>query len=701
MNDELRPRRASRNDLFSMDWKWNGSATGTEVRPDVEKKAAVNSNEGSLLGLGLGVNGQTQVDEVRTPTTPTFRSNIFATNSGGSTIPSPRLFSSPVIKPKPAHIELSSPSPPATPRFGQTERRKVEVGPVDPNLRVKLDLDDRRAKLGSGRYSSVHLGRYQTCASIRQGGREVGTEDEVLARTGWNICAVKVFNGDEEGWDMARKENEVLGRMQASSREVDIPQHEGQVISGLGLIPDSQIEEDDDLEASLESAGIPLGYSIGPGSPVVSRKSSIHRSSRVGLGKGLPGRLVSLDDDRRSVSDGHLAEAFESPTPRFEKEPARVLRSRRFSGDALPRPLLLVSYVSRGNIETFIKRFPERVGSDLWMKWFKEGLQALARIHQRGVIHCDIKPSNLLLDDDLNLVLADFSSSVIVYSSEDLPTDGIGRGTPPYSSPEMVDPCPTRPFGYASDIFSFGATMYSLITGTEPFRGVRSIELMWNVRKGRFWEWEERARSMNIGKVVLPVTPTTPSSTSSTPAGGLHNTLLSPRTTAQTVSSSDRVRRSGSLRETVLSDRNSFVRPKLPRMSSSELLITPELSPSSASPSQSVVSGRPSKTAMEDTLRPPTTMLSEVKEGRERAKSLIIDTKLSNAISRQLDLGSPVSGHETVEAYTDGTPAMMHVNGRDRVDEVIWSTLRRMVDPVPELRGSAEDHLRGVFGVGR
>jgi serine/threonine protein kinase len=701
MNDELRPRRASRNDLFSMDWKWNGSATGTEIRPDVETKVAVDIKDGSLLGLGIGVNGQTQVDEVRTPTTPTFKSNIFAMNSEGSIIPSPRPLSSPVINSKPAHIELSSSNPPVTPRFRQTERKKVNVGPVDPNLRVKLDFDDRRAKLGSGRYSSVHLARYKTCSSTFQGGRGAGAEDGGLARTGWNICAVKVFNGDEQGWDMARQENQVLVRLKDLSRNAGNLQYEGQVVSGLGLIPDSQIEEDEQLEGTLESAGIPLGYSIGPGSPVVSRKSSIHRSSGVGFGKGLPGRIISLDDDRRSVSDSHLAGAFGSPRPSFEKESARLLKSRRFSGDALPRPLLLVGYVSRGNIETFIKRSPERVGSDLWMKWFKQGLQALARIHQGGVIHCDIKPSNLLLDDDLNLVLADFSSSVIVDNPENLPTDGIGRGTPPFSSPEMVDPSPTRPFGYASDMFSFGATMYSLITGTEPFRGVRSIELMWNVRKGRFWEWEERARLMNVGKTTLPVTPTTPSSTSSTPAGRQPNTLLSPRTTAQTVSSTDRVRRSGSLRETVLSDRNSFVRPKLPRMSSSELLITPEVSPSDTSRLQVVVGGNSSNKSMEDILRPSTSMPPELKEGRERAKSLIIDTKLSNAISRQLDLGSPVFGHETIESYTDGTPAMMHVNGRDRVDEVIWSVLRRMVDPVPDNRGSAEHHLRVVFGVGK
>jgi len=241
--------------------------------------------------------------------------------------------------------------------------------------------------------------------------------------------------------------------------------------------------------------------------------------------------------------------------------------------------------------------------------------------------------------------------------------------------------------------------MYSLITGTEPFRGVRSIELMWNVRKGRFWEWEERSRLMNVGRVVLPVTPTTPSSTSSTPAGGLPNTFLSPRTTAQTVSSTDRVRRSGSLRETVLSDRNSFVRPKLPRMSSSELLITPEVSPSSASYPPVVGTGHSANNSMQDTLRPSTTTPSEPKEGRERAKSLIIDTKLSNAVSRQLDLGSPVSGQEPIEPYTDGTPAMIHLNGRDRVDEVMWLSLKRMVDPVPENRGSAEDYLRGLFGV--
>lgn len=371
---------------------------------------------------------------------------------------------------------------------------------------------------------------------------------------------------------------------------------------------------------------------------------------------------------------------------------------KKSQGEDLARPMLIVQYVPGGTVEAFVKRSPDRVGLELWSKWMRQGLVALDRIHRSGVVHCDLKPANLLLDADLNLVVADFSSSVIVQTErgeEVLPTDGIGRGTPPYSSPEMVDPCPTRTFGYASDVFSFGATMYSLITGVEPFRGVRSIELMWNVRKGRFWEWEERARIMRIGQGV-PVTPTTPGSTRTTAAA-----IISPppRMLGGNVMNAEGVRRTGSLRESVLSDRKSLARPKLPRMSSSELLlVTPDTSPMSVS-HLDVVETRHQKddTAKDRFLLPSHTPLESM-DKRERAKSLRIDTRLSNSLTRP-DPALPSSSTSVmpIEPYSDGTPAMVHLNGQDRVEEAVWKALGRMVNPDPQKRGTARELLDESF----
>jgi serine/threonine protein kinase len=392
--------------------------------------------------------------------------------------------------------------------------------------------------------------------------------------------------------------------------------------------------------------------------------------------------------------------------------------------------MLILEYLPGGTVESFVKRCPDKVDVALWTKWMKQGLQALDRMHRSGVVHCDLKPANLLLDDHLNLVIADFSSSVIVSDENEPPTDGIGRGTPPYSSPEMVDPCPSRSFGYASDVFSFGATMYSLITGCEPFRSVRSIELMWNVRKGRFWEWEERARLMRVERVGLPVTPTstTPGSASTTmtrtafavtspPSVSMsigHGYRPSTNVKSNFHTNNDGVRRTGSLRESVLSEHRSFDRPKLPRMSSSELLIvTPDTSPTSVSHPH-VISNTgvgddgsdardPARDLFSLASRVQAQGLDDTADKKEKAKTLRIDTRLSNLVAPST-LTSSLSSSSVmmrmpIEPYSDGTPAMVHLNGLDRVDEVVWRMLKRMVDPIPENRGSAREHLKGMFGM--
>lgn len=90
-----------------------------------------------------------------------------------------------------------------------------------------------------------------------------------------------------------------------------------------------------------------------------------------------------------------------------------------------------------------------------------------------------------------DLRLSDFGSSLLIHSSH-LPTDGVGLGTLPFSAPELVDP--TQTFSFPVDIFALGATLYQCITGKEPYRGLRAMEMMHHVRRGGLWEYEDGQR---------------------------------------------------------------------------------------------------------------------------------------------------------------------------------------------------------------
>lgn len=93
-----------------------------------------------------------------------------------------------------------------------------------------------------------------------------------------------------------------------------------------------------------------------------------------------------------------------------------------------------------------------------------EGLHAL---HRSGVIHCDIKPSNILVTRQGRVVLLDFGLAHDMSQSSE---SGHGRliGTPAYMAPELVDGAAADA---ASDWYGLGVTLYQALTGSVPFRG--------------------------------------------------------------------------------------------------------------------------------------------------------------------------------------------------------------------------------------
>ena len=94
--------------------------------------------------------------------------------------------------------------------------------------------------------------------------------------------------------------------------------------------------------------------------------------------------------------------------------------------------------------------------------------KALDYAHRQGVIHRDIKPSNILLTEERDVKLADFSIAMITRGDHGAATQFTGfLGSPLYMSPEQIN---EKSLTSATDIFSLGAVMYQLLTGNHPFR---------------------------------------------------------------------------------------------------------------------------------------------------------------------------------------------------------------------------------------
>ncbi len=101
--------------------------------------------------------------------------------------------------------------------------------------------------------------------------------------------------------------------------------------------------------------------------------------------------------------------------------------------------------------------------------------RALQCAHASGVIHRDVKPSNVFVTKDDRAVLIDFGIARAVLG-EHLTMTGEFRGTPSYASPEQIAPRAT-PIDGRTDVYSLGATLYEASTGGVPFSGETTEQL--------------------------------------------------------------------------------------------------------------------------------------------------------------------------------------------------------------------------------
>jgi serine/threonine protein kinase len=103
--------------------------------------------------------------------------------------------------------------------------------------------------------------------------------------------------------------------------------------------------------------------------------------------------------------------------------------------------------------------------------------QALHDAHEHGVVHRDVKPSNILIDQAGRPKLADFGLAKFVDGSKSLSGVGDLIGTPKYMSPEQVL-LPSEEIDARTDVFSLGAVLYEMLTGKPPFDGPTPLAIL-------------------------------------------------------------------------------------------------------------------------------------------------------------------------------------------------------------------------------
>lgn len=128
-------------------------------------------------------------------------------------------------------------------------------------------------------------------------------------------------------------------------------------------------------------------------------------------------------------------------------------------------PYLIMAYCPAGSC---VKRVGKMTEAELW-KLIHDVAAGLAYLHEKDVIHQDIKPDNILVDTEGNYLITDFGISTRARSTlrKSVIGGNTSGGTTAYMGPERFSrqPAPTK----ASDIWSFGAMVFELLEGVVPF----------------------------------------------------------------------------------------------------------------------------------------------------------------------------------------------------------------------------------------
>lgn len=133
------------------------------------------------------------------------------------------------------------------------------------------------------------------------------------------------------------------------------------------------------------------------------------------------------------------------------------------STDTGGTPFLVMEFVSGRNVEQMLAQSPIPFASAA--VWGADLASALAYAHRAGIIHGDVKPSNIRVTENDQVKLVDFG--VARFASQVSGSDRV-LGTPAYLSPEQIE---GQTQDGRSDLFSLGVVLYEMITGVRPFSG--------------------------------------------------------------------------------------------------------------------------------------------------------------------------------------------------------------------------------------
>jgi serine/threonine protein kinase len=165
-----------------------------------------------------------------------------------------------------------------------------------------------------------------------------------------------------------------------------------------------------------------------------------------------------------TVSDKHKADFLMEARRLARLRHPHIVRILEF-GMEEDIPFLVMEYAPNGSLRT---RYPKgsKIPIETIVIYVKQVAEALSYLHEQKLVHRDVKPENMLLGSNEEVLLSDFGIAAVAHNTGSIVIQG-QAGTAPYMAPEQIMEMP-RP---ASDQYALGVTIYEWLSGIRPFQG--------------------------------------------------------------------------------------------------------------------------------------------------------------------------------------------------------------------------------------
>ena len=221
-------------------------------------------------------------------------------------------------------------------------------------------------------------------------------------------------------------------------------------------------------EAPLQYSDFILHEHIGSGGI-----GKVYRATRIATGE-----LVAVKFLRRSFNAiGNIVDRFVREASIIGKlQHPNVIQVHGLGKTPNNAFFIVIDYVKERNLQTVIDHsLPE---TSQIITWMQEIGVAIEHSHQHGVIHCDLKPSNVLLSHDGSIQVTDFGMARVLTDSDE--TTYRMEGTAAFMAPEQVSDA-WGSVSRTTDVYGLGAILFTLLTGHPPTTGKSVPEIIGNV----------------------------------------------------------------------------------------------------------------------------------------------------------------------------------------------------------------------------